>query len=563
MKRLVSSDLFRFDRRRVLLALSFLIALKVVLLFVLAWNSRFVMDEFGQLGFAKYLPDDFFDTVWPAKAVGYAIFYKLSHLLGWDATSILLIGRIQTAFLACGTLSIVYACARALGENRLRALLILLVLLSFSTFMERIFRTRAEPLAVFFAAAALLVLLRGEADRLRTLLLAGILSGLAFLATQKAVYFNVALGAALLVDAALARQFFASISRGIWLVLGWLVSVIAYCILFGGTDPLPIAKSLVFGPVEVTMQGASAYTNLRGFVVQTLTRNAPLYGLCFAGMALSLTRIVSLDQPQRIALLFTLLISVLVFAHDQPWPYVFVMALPFIALWSMVPFDRFATERGVRAILLIALAMGVVPSFVKNLIYIDHDNRDQLILVERAESLLATDQIYFDGIGMLPTRREPSTLWLDSLYVQKTLHQQEESEAYRIFAFSPPRVIIWSYRMNAIYPVIAAHVQNSYVRIAPNLYVAGRLLKPDESMTFDAPIAGNYGLYSANGNPVDDEVDVDGELLESPFWLDKGQRSVELRTERREALLLLHGDYRGIIALGVDDNYLFEEIYTK
>lgn len=559
----MARDFVGVDRRRVSLLVAVLIALKVVLLFAFAWNTRFVMDEFAQLGFAKYLPDDFFQTVWPAKAIGYAIFYKIAHLVGWDATSILLAGRIQTALLACVTLGIVYSSARALGENRLRALLILLVLLGFSNFMERIFRTRAEPLAVFFAAAALLVVIRGEADRAQTVLVAGVLSGLAFLTTQKAVYFDVALGVALLVDAAIARRFLNGIIRGSWLVLGWLAPVVFYCLYFGGTDPLPIAQNLVLGPVEVTTQGAAVYAGLRGFIVQTLTRNGPLYALCFAGMVLSLARINSLDQPRRIALVFTLVISVLVFAHDQPWPYVFVMALPFMVLWSVVPFERFASERVGLVILWAALAFGVGVSFVKNLSYLSHDNQDQLVLVKLAESIVAPDEIYFDGIGMLPTRREPSTLWLDRLYVRKTLHQQEKSEAYKIFASSPPKVIIWSYRMDAIYPVIAGRIRDSYVQIAPNLRVAGRLLQHREVMVFDVPFAGYYELYSPSGNPIRGKVEIDGEVFVPPFWLDKGGKSVELRSGPRTALLLPQDDYGGHVALRADDIDLFAEVYTK
>ncbi|TGT34736.1 hypothetical protein, partial [Mesorhizobium sp. M8A.F.Ca.ET.167.01.1.1] len=87
--------------------------------------------------------------------------------------------------------------------------------------MERVFRTIAEPLALFFAVAALLAVLRARELGGRQLVAAGILSGLSFLATQKSVYFNVALGLGLVADAALARRYAAGVARGAWLVLGW------------------------------------------------------------------------------------------------------------------------------------------------------------------------------------------------------------------------------------------------------------------------------------------------------------------------------------------------------
>ena len=117
-----------------------------------------------------------------------------------------------------------------------------------------------------------------------------------------------------------------------------MISVAAYCLVFGGLDPLPVAKALVFGPAEVaSSEIAAEYGGLRQFVWQTVVRNLPLYAFCFAGMLMELRRIAELGQRQRIALIFSVVITVLVFAHNQPWPYVFIMALPFVSLLGIGP----------------------------------------------------------------------------------------------------------------------------------------------------------------------------------------------------------------------------------
>lgn len=543
-------------------ALLGLVALKIVLLFVLAWNSRFVMDEFVQLGWAKYLSNGLFERIWPIKAVGYSVFYELAHLAGWNAVSILLIGRLQTALLACGTIAIVYQCGRAIGEDRQRSLLIVLVLLCFSNIMERIFRTIAEPLALFFAAAALLVVLRGSADKPFRILAAGVLSGLSFVATQKAVYFDVALGLGLVADAVLARRYPRAIIRGAWLVLGWLLPVVTYCVIFGGMNPLAVAKNLFFGPVEVATQVGAVYAGLRHYVVQTLLRNAVLYGFCFAGMGLALMRITGLDERRRIALVFTTVITLLVFTHDQPWPYVFVMALPFMALWSPVLLDCAATDKERLRLAWLALGVAITLSFGRNLYYLQFDNRDQLELVARAESLLAPDEVYFDGIGMLPNRAEPSTLWLDRFYVLKTLREGRDSEAYRILAKSPPKIILWSYRLDAVESVIAPLVRDSYVQIAPNLRIAGRRLQPGVQTRFDVPIAGTYQLFDASGRPVSGEVRINGVLRDAPFRLSTGVRTLTLQSGTTTAFLLPEGSYVGRIEPGPDNAALFADVYN-
>ncbi|WP_189522761.1 hypothetical protein, partial [Mesorhizobium sp. M2E.F.Ca.ET.166.01.1.1] len=119
------------------------------------------------------------------------------------------------------------------------------------------------------------------------------------------------------------------------------------------------------------------------------------------------------DGRRRIALIFSVVITVLVFAHNQPWPYVFIMAQPFMSLWSLTMLDGLAARARYLRLAWIALVTAVAISFVANLLYLRIDNAAQLELVARAESLLTPDERYFDGIDMLPNRMEPTTLWLD------------------------------------------------------------------------------------------------------------------------------------------------------
>jgi hypothetical protein len=551
----------RYDRAAAL-ALVFLIIAKLAFVFVFTWHTRFVMDEFGQIGFAKYLGHGLFETVAPTKAVGFAVFYKLAHLLGGHAVSILRIGRIQTALLACATLSLVYACARALGETRLRALTIILVLLCFSNFAERIFRTRSEPLEVFFAAAALLVTLRGRGLTASRIVAAGVLSGLSFLTSQKAVYFDVALGLALIGDAALARRYADGVARGAWLVFGWLLPVILYCFAFGHSHPIAIAQTLVYGPMEVATEGSSDWGGLRGYVLQTLVRNTLLYLFCFAGMAISLARIRTLDQKRRVALIFSLIITILVFLHYQPWPYVFVMALPFLSLWALVPIDRYIPNSRDLRIAWALLAIALIGSFVRNVQYLQYGNEQQLDVVKRAEALTGPRDVYFDGVGMLPNRQEPSTLWLDAHYVHKTLREGARSEAYRIFTRSPPKTVIWSYRMDGVEPVVGPRIQASYVHVAPNILIAGRHLWRGQSQDFRTPVNGAYRLYDTRGNPVPGTVEVDGKAFAAPFDLTIGAHKVTLRDGPSYALLLPAGSYSGKLLAAGDYPDLFADVYN-
>jgi hypothetical protein len=308
-------------------------------------------------------------------------------------------------------------------------------------------------------------------------------------------------------------------------------------------------------------QVAAGYGGLRNFVWQTLARNLLLYLFCFAGMLLTLLRFHQVEQRTRIALIFTVVITALVFTHDQPWPYVFIMALPFVALWAPMPLELFADQKRHLAIASAVLALAVGMSFVRNLNYLSLDNRAQLALVDRAEKLVSPDDIYFDGVGMLPNRDEPSLLWLDRQSVVRTLQEGPQSEAYRIIAGSRPTVILWSYRMGAIAPVVGSALQNSYVQVAPNLRMLGRKLDRQETVRFDVPRTATYALFNEAGNQLSGRVSVNGQTLSAPVRLERGIATVTLEDGPGTALLLPEGRYAGLLSRGSDDDQLFANVY--
>jgi len=203
----------------------------------------------------------------------------------------------------------------------------------------------------------------------------------------------------------------------------------------------------------------------------------------------------------------------------------------------------------------------VAASFAANVRYLRLDNHAQLALVERAEPLVGPSDVYFDGVGMLPDRTEPSTLWLDRHAILTTLREGTGSEAYRIFARSPPKVILWSYRMNAIMPVVGPLIRDSYVQVAPNIRLAGAELRVGEAVSFDPPVAGRYAVYDLAGRPGQAQVEVDGVAAALPLVLKRGRVTITLRSGPGEALLVPEGDYSGRFSLAPDDRTLFAGVY--
>ncbi len=455
---------------RLSFALKAFILLKIAFLVVLAVNTRFVMDEFWHFTQPVYLFDGIFETIWPKKAVGYALFYEFSHLIGWDATSMLIAGRLTTACLAIAITWCVYLCARSLGAERVTALLAVALLLSFSNFIERGFRLRSEPLATLFAIMAILVVIRSGTDRAKPLLIAGLLSGLAFVTTQKSIYFNFALGAALTIDALIMRSVARAVKRGVLLLFGWAAAIAVYGVLLGGAAMPQVLAVLFFGPAELAFNGGSYYEGLDAFVWQTLKRNSLQYGLVIFGLFVAASRFAKCDSAARVYFTFTLVLSALVFFHNQTWPYVFVMVLPFLAFYCADAVVRLMlrSEMWYSRVIGILVIVAVL-STLRNVQYLAHDNRDQFALIQRAEELLAQEDTYFDGIGMIPSRRMEPRLWLDAQAVNNTKSAGEETALYQALFRAEPKLVILSYRTDNLGSEFGAVLEANYELRAPNI----------------------------------------------------------------------------------------------
>jgi hypothetical protein len=115
--------------------------------------------------------------------------------------------------------------------------------------------------------------------------------------------------------------------------------------------------------------------------------------------------------------------------------------------------------------------------------------------------------------------------------------------------------------MEAIDPLVAPLIRDSYVQIAPNLRIAGRRLYRGQTATFDVPIGGKYALYSETGEPVPGTVEIDGKALNSPFNLARGPTTVTMGAGPNTALLLPQGSYVGAVQAGRDNDQLFAHVY--
>lgn len=547
-----------------------LLAAKVALLVVMSVNTRFVADEFWQFGQSKFLWAGFYDTIWPVKAQGYALWYWPAHWLGRDATSTLMAGRLLAVLTVAATLGVLFAISRALGFSRVAAVVSLLLLLSVSTYMERSFRLRSETPAILFAALSVWVLVAADGlPRIGRAMAAGVLTGCAFLCTQKAVYFNVALGLGLVTAVWLHAGVLPALRQGVGLVAGWGLALLGYALLFGGADALGVLWHLAVGPADLALKGGAYYEGMERYIVQTLSRNGLAYAVFVAGLVLVLTGLRHRAPAVVLAAVFTATLTGFVFAHNQPWPYVFAMALPFLALWAPVVWTR-CVDRGAdtaagptthrghpppavrahpagsaslstglvrrhrRTLALLVVGTIVGAGFVRSVAYLEHDNRHQIDRIRTAETILGPTGTYFDGIGMLPTHVQTPRRWLDVRAIARIRAGQDD--LVEALAATPPDLIIETSRTDRLPEAFASWVAARYVAVAPGLLVPGTILRPESAATLTVVAPGWFTLEDPTHRLM-----VDGSPVRLPVKLAPGTHTLRIVGANAPTRLLPRG----------------------
>ncbi len=544
------------------------LAVKLALLVVLAWNTKFLMDEYWLAGRVWLFDTDLYQSVFPPKTLLYAAFYQLAHWLGEGSVQIMQIARLQAVAASILGLGLLYAIARNIGRGRLEALFALCVVLAFSSYMERAFMTRPEAPATFLALAALWAVTR-ERGSLRAVFIAGLLSGLAFLIMQKSVYFNLALGLALVGEGLTRRSLKDAVFAGAVLVLGWALMVLAYGAYFTATGAAfgDVLAQVFTGSAGNVLRGHTAYENLRIYLGQTFSRNLAEYLLCLAGWLIVVPRLLKAPRAERIAWIFTGVIATLIYLHPAPWPYNFIMAIPFLGLWAPLVAQALARrDAGRSALILGGLTLALALSVTRNVGYLDNHNGVQNRTVQRAEALLGPGGTYADGIGMVVTRRRAGRQhWWARFGILRILDDAKRGEFERIdlvFADSP-KLWILNYRTDALAGVLKPYFENAYVPIFPNILITGLELLPGRDATFQTRWPGRYRLYRADGTPAEASVVVDGRTVTGDVELEKGRHLLRL-ADVQGSLYLLPADIPVPFDLTrpLERKPLFDKVYT-
>ena len=342
------------------------IVIGIICLCLISLYSRWIMTER-----LPFIMDELVDTQIGVQ-VGKG--FKIYSDLEWERTPLmtLIIGAITKSeknsfftaiaarkFMWFGTATIfflTYFIARQVnGSNT--AILSLLLLCGFTTFLDRSIRIRADLISTLFSLPGLWAVTSYSLHPL-FFVFAGFFLGLAVLTTQKAVYFVVAFAVAMvgrqIILYGLNAQSFKKISlNSLITTAGSAVPIISFLswIHFSGSMERFIEQCF-FHAAKIGFV-ADTYRDTWRFLWQTALRNPVIWCLGFVGIFILLFEGIknkgnsSLAENKAetigpwIALsLWTLSMFVLILQHTAKFPYLYLNIAPSLAICASFPLSR-------------------------------------------------------------------------------------------------------------------------------------------------------------------------------------------------------------------------------
>ena len=419
--------------------------------------------------------------------------------------TILLAGRLLSVTVAgCSALLLVHLAIR--DNGRWGALLALLLLLGSPTFLAHAYEIRTDTFVLPIQLVLLVLLLRRERWAFAWWM-AGLLVATILLFSQKSLYFVAALQGAVVVYTLLSSGTgrLRPVLTGLVLtnVIG-LALVVAYygavMVLSGDgwafvDENLGAAASTAFAPKAFSGKVAG----LAGAVME-----APLlYGLCFAGLALALTRPRQHPRVAALALLDLALLSTIFFhrgffhyyvAYLEPW-HALLAAFTLGALWKMG-----RSHRWLQGLVLVAVAASVAWGGVRYDLYRHvHNGYQRAVMANVVEAFDQKVQV-FDGIGLLPGYPQPG-FFMTKGGRDAYRARYPDDGLIRLWQDPPVQVFVYDYMTRSKYLTRneRRHVHEHYLPYRDNIRLLGWRATAGLDGDAEILVAGPYTAWFHEG----------------------------------------------------------------
>jgi hypothetical protein len=464
--------------------------------------------------------------------------------------------------------------------------LAILLLCSFTTFLDRSIRVRADMISSLLSLPVLLILVCSEIS-IGSMCIAGFFLGLSLLTSQKAIIFIISFGIAFIArevsHAGLNLSSLKKITVKIFFsLLGFLIPIGIFIIWLFVTDQVMsfiregILHALDVGFVRDTYKNAT-----RIYFRLTIFQNPAFWFLGVTGIILYLLKGIrkggglyheienTKHRSSYLALsVWTLSILILIMRHKVKFPYIFLNISSPLAICASYP---------LYLMLLLLKKRTKTSSYYLNLLFVivtccsiiipfitDHPKNlkigsiinAQHAIMNRVDSITKIDDSIFDGIGIAVTRKTAvpysmTARWFD---------ERAEGLNYDIIGSlrkSQPKAMILNYRLESLPENEKEFLSANFIWDWANVFVVGSIVKHDGQgetiKTINLLSSAEYAVLAANRN----NILIDRRIPGNSIFLTSGDHDVSIHGEKQQLVLKYFPAVRNSIPFQKPFNKLF------
>jgi len=376
----------------------------------------------------------------------------------------------------------------------------LVLLFSFSSFLDRSFRIRADVISTLMSLPALFLVTASVLTPLR-LAFAGFFLGMALLTTQKALYFVIAFAVALIGRHIRRYGFQLFMLRrilvdGLISAGGFLVpvgAIVAWAKLSGCLEEF--IQQCVYWALDVGFVN-EAYTSTIKYLWQSLERNPVFWLLAMIGIIALLLESLRRAAPQEkeicntantvapgMALgLWSLTLVLLYWQHKTKFPYIFVNVAPCLAICGALPLGRIWLGTILPPRFPDWKHLTLLAGFMYFFMYTPylHHERNlkegrigrQADVMNRVDSITDPEDKVFDGVGVVVSRGKATPYSITSRWVM----ERRAGAKYNVIDWlrkSEPKVMLKSYRIKRLSSKERRFIKSRFVKDWDIVYVVG------------------------------------------------------------------------------------------
>lgn len=141
---------------------------------------------------------------------------------------------------------------------------------------------------------------------------------------------------------------------------------------------------------------------------------------------------------------------------------------------------------------------------------------------------------------MITTRRLAGDVWWDAMNTVLLIQSVQRGDLSQLAAIDrmQPKLWIFNYRLAALWPVLKPMILHSYVRVTPNIFLAGAHAGGRPVLLMNR-WTGYYSVYDAGGERRGAMISLDGRRVSTPVFLTRGMHRIETAPPGPRSFFLL------------------------